>query len=344
MDPLTLSESGQARPMVVLYRGLPGETFRQEIRSGQLWGLPGKTPGTTRPTIELPGGFHRVRPWWTGAQTGTDHPERQPDQHRATTPETLFRPTTANPSQEYVMSEQRVALVTGSSSGIGAAVARRLSLAGYRVAINSARSAQAGEELAKSLPDAIYLQADIADEAGARQLVADVVARYGRLDVLVNNAGTTRIIPHDDLAAATPEVWREIFDVNVIGTWQVTVAAVPHLRASGDGSIVTVSSIAGSRPAGSSIPYAVSKAALEHLTRLLAATLGPEIRVNAVAPGLIDTEWTATLTGPREQVAALAPLRRLGTVDDVAAAVTGLIDSPYTTGSVLLADGGVHLR
>ncbi|MFC1437675.1 SDR family oxidoreductase [Streptacidiphilus sp. N1-10] len=242
------------------------------------------------------------------------------------------------------MTEQRVALVTGSSAGIGAAVARRLSRAGYRVAVNSARSPEAGLELARSLPDALYVQADIAEEHAAGHLVEQVVDHYGRLDVLVNNAGTTRFIPHADLAAATPKVWREIFDVNVIGTWQVTVAAVPHLRASGDGVVVTVSSIAGSRPAGSSIPYAVSKAALEHLTRLLASTLGPEIRVNAVAPGLIDTAWTEPLTGPREQVAALAPLRRIGTVDDVAAAVLGLIDSRYTTGSVLLADGGAHLR
>ncbi|MFC8454497.1 SDR family NAD(P)-dependent oxidoreductase [Kitasatospora sp. NPDC057223] len=242
------------------------------------------------------------------------------------------------------MSDQPVALVTGSSSGIGAAVARRLSAEGYRVAVNSARSAEAGRAVAASLPDAVHLQADISDADAARRLVEDVVTHYGRLDVLVNNAGTTRIIAHDDLAAATPEVWREILDVNLIGTWQVTVAAVPHLKAGGDGSIVNITSIAGSRPAGSSIPYAVSKAALEHLTRLLAATLGPELRVNAVAPGLIDTDWTAPLTGPREQVAALAPLRRIGTADDVAAAVLGLVRSPYTTGSVLLADGGVHLR
>ncbi|WP_327676538.1 SDR family NAD(P)-dependent oxidoreductase [Kitasatospora sp. NBC_00458] len=242
------------------------------------------------------------------------------------------------------MSEQPVALVTGSSTGIGAAVARRLAETGHRVVVNSARSVEAGEELAKSLPDAHYVRADIADEQQARALVEEAVAHYGRLDVLVNNAGTTRIIPHDDLAAATPEVWREILDVNLIGTWQVTVAAVPHLRATGAGSVVNITSIAGSRPAGSSIPYAVSKAGLEHLTRLLAATLGPEVRVNAVAPGLIDTEWTSALTVPREQVPLIAPLRRLGTAEDVAATVLGLVGAPYTTGTVLLADGGVHLR
>lgn len=242
------------------------------------------------------------------------------------------------------MTEHRVALVTGSSSGIGAAVARRLTAQGMRVVLNSARSVAEGEELAASLPGAHYVQADISIEDQAHALVDAAVDRFGRLDVLVNNAGTTRIIPHTDLASATPDVWRSILDVNVIGTWQTTVAAVPHLRATGAGSVVNISSIAGSRPAGSSIPYAVSKAAINQMTRLLAAALGPEIRVNAVAPGLIDTEWTVELTEPRKQVPAIAPMGRLGTVDDVAQAVTSLVDAHYTTGEVVLVDGGVHLR
>jgi ketoreductase RED2 len=242
------------------------------------------------------------------------------------------------------VSEQPVALVTGSSSGIGAAVATRLAGAGMRIVVNSAKSVAAGKELASSLSSATYVQADISIEDQAQRLVDTTIEQFGRLDILVNNAGTTRIIPHTDLAAATPEVWRAIMDVNVIGTWQTTVAAVPHLRATGAGSVVNISSIAGSRPAGSSLPYAVSKAAINHLTRLLAAILGPEIRVNAVAPGLIDTAWTTALTEPRQQVAALAPMRRLGTADDVADAVVGLMNSRYTTGEVVLVDGGVHLR
>ena len=108
--------------------------------------------------------------------------------------------------------------------------------------------------------------------------------RNGRLDVLVNNAGTTQVIAHGDLAAATPEVWRRIFDVNVVGTWQVTVAAADHLRASGRGQVINVSSVAGERPTGSSIPYACSKAAVSHMTRLLANALAPAVRVNAVPP------------------------------------------------------------
>ena len=188
--------------------------------------------------------------------------------------------------------EGKVALVTGSSSGIGAATARLLAAGGATVVVNSSRSIEAGQALADELAGASYIQADIADEAEARQLVDGAVERHGRLDILVNNAGTTAVIPHHDLEAATPEIWRRIFGVNVIGTWQVSVAAVPYLKASGDGAIVNVSSIAGHRAAGSSIPYAASKAALSHMTTLLANVLGPEIRVNAVAPGLVDTPWT----------------------------------------------------
>ncbi|MFJ8535818.1 SDR family NAD(P)-dependent oxidoreductase [Streptomyces sp. NPDC093591] len=244
------------------------------------------------------------------------------------------------------MSEKRVALITGSSSGIGAEVARRLAGRGMRIVINSARSVEAGEKLASELPDAVYLRADIAVEDEARQLVASAVEHYGRLDVLVNNAGVSQPIPHSDLDAADLAVWQRIFAVNVFGTWQTTVAAVPALRKSGNGVVVNVSSIAGSRPAGSSIPYAVSKAALEHMTRLLAKTVGPDIRVNAVAPGLVETPWTQgkDFFAPiAEQVKALTPLRRVGQTEDVAEAVESLIGATYTTGQVLLVDGGAHL-
>src|SRR5262249_42307223 len=146
------------------------------------------------------------------------------------------------------------------------------------------------------------------------------------------NAGTTRLIPHQDLQAATPEVWRTIFDVNVIGTWQTTVAAVPHLRATGDGCIVNVSSLAGSRPGGSSIPYAASKAAVNHLTRLLASVLGPQIRVNAVAPGLVETPWIRDYVGVREHIAGTAPLQRVGTPEDIARVICDVADAGYMTG------------
>jgi len=238
----------------------------------------------------------------------------------------------------------RVALVTGSSSGIGEATARRLAGQGATVVVNSSSSVDAGTRVADSLPGASYVRADIADPAEATGLVEQVLERHGRLDILVNNAGTTRVIPHADLEAATPEVWRQIFDVNVIGTWQVTVAAVPHLRAAGSGQVVNISSLAGERPTGSSIPYAASKAAVSHLTRLLANALAPDVRVNAVAPGLVDTPWTEDWGTVREFVRLQAPLQRSGSPDDVADVVLGLVHATYVTGEVILVDGGLNLR
>jgi ketoreductase RED2 len=240
--------------------------------------------------------------------------------------------------------QDKVALVTGSSSGIGAATARALADEGAVVVVNSASSVQAGRALADELPRASYVQADIADPEQARHLVASAVREHGRLDVLVNNAGTTQVIAHPDLEAATVEVWRRILEVNVIGTWAVTVASVPHLRANGDGAIVNVSSVAGHTTRGSSIPYAVSKAAVSHMTELLANVLGPEIRVNAVAPGLVDTPWTADWDVVREFVRAQAPLQRSGTPEDIAVVILGLVRARYMTGEIVLVDGGIRLR
>jgi ketoreductase RED2 len=242
------------------------------------------------------------------------------------------------------MTDQPVALVTGSTSGIGEAVARRLVTEGHRVVINSVRSVDAGAALAAELGDAAaYVQGDIAVDADVARMVAETVQRFGRLDVLVNNAGTTVVIPHHDLEAATAEIFRRLYDVNVVGSWQLTVAAMPHLRES-RGCVVNVSSLAGLRPTGSSIPYAVSKAALNHLTRLLANTVGPDVRVNAVAPGLIDTPWTADWDAVREGVRAMAPLQRSGQPEDVVEVVLALIRSRYVTGEVWAVDGGLALR
>jgi ketoreductase RED2 len=237
----------------------------------------------------------------------------------------------------------KVAVVTGSSSGIGAAVARSLADAGARVVVNSSRSVAAGQAVADSLPGACYLQGDVADDAACQALVAQTLAEFGRLDILVNNAGTTEVIPHEDLAAATDEIWQRILTVNVLGTWHMTRASVPALRAAGDGVVINVTSVAGLRPTGSSIPYAVSKAGINHLTLLLAKALGPQIRVNAVAPGLVDTPWTADWDAARDRVRAQAPLGRTGVPEDVADAVLGLVLSGYVTGQVLAVDGGLSL-
>jgi len=235
-----------------------------------------------------------------------------------------------------------VVLVTGSTSGIGEATARRFAARGDTVVFNSARSVEAGERLSAQTPGSIYVRADISKPEECAHLVREVLERCGRLDVLVNNAGTTRLIAHQDLAAATVEVWREIFEVNVFGTWSLSVAAMEALREA-NGAVVNVSSVAGVRPTGSSIPYAASKAALNHMTALLAKVVGPEVRVNAVAPGLIDTPWTEDWDVVRGFVSSVAPLRRTGTPEDVADLIVSLALTPYVTGQVVVVDGGLSL-
>lgn len=237
--------------------------------------------------------------------------------------------------------DRPVALVTGSTSGIGAAIARRLAGDGHLVVVHSARSVDAGERLAAEL-DGRYLQADLADADAALATVGSALAEIGRLDVLVNNAGVSRPIPHADLAAATPQEWRDVLEVNLVSPFALVTAAAPYLRESG-GCIVNVSSHAGVRPKGSSIPYAASKAGLNHVTRLLAAALGPEVRVNAVAPGLVDTPLTADWTAAQQLWRERSPMRRAATPEDVAGLVADLVGSAYLTGEVVVLDGGLNL-
>jgi ketoreductase RED2 len=211
--------------------------------------------------------------------------------------------------------------------------------------LNSVSSVDAGRAMVAELGDAAhYVQADVSVDRDVERLVHETVEHFGRLDILVNNAGTTVRIPHHDLESATPEVFRRLYDVNVVGTWALTVAAMPHLRAGGAGCVVNVSSLAGVRPTGSSIPYAASKAALNHVTRLLANVVGPEVRVNAVAPGLVDTPWTADWDEVRAGVRAMSPLKRSAQPDDIAEVVLALIASTYVTGQIWLVDGGLSLR
>jgi NAD(P)-dependent dehydrogenase (short-subunit alcohol dehydrogenase family) len=236
-----------------------------------------------------------------------------------------------------------VALVTGSTSGIGAAVARRLAATGAHVVVNSRTSAGAGVALAAEIGGS-YLQADVADVEEGRGLVEAVVADRGRLDVLVNNAGTTEVIDHADLEAATPEIWMRLYATNVIAPFVLTTAALPALRAAPHGGVVVnIGSLAGIRQTGSSIPYAASKAALHHQTRLVAAAVGPGVRVNAVAPGLVDTPWTADWHAVHESVRAGTPMRRVATPDDVADVVLAQITSPLVTGEVWVVDSGLGL-
>jgi NAD(P)-dependent dehydrogenase (short-subunit alcohol dehydrogenase family) len=236
----------------------------------------------------------------------------------------------------------KVALVTGSAAGIGAGVARRLASDGMTVAVHSRESRAAGEALAASVGGAYY-QADLADDEAAAALVPRVLADHGRLDVLVNNAGISRPVPHADLGALTAADWRRLLDVNLIAPWLLCTAAEPALRAAG-GCIVNVTSHAGVRPKGSSIAYAASKAALNHVTKLLAAALGPDIRVNAVAPGLVDTPLTESWAEARELWRTASPMRRPAQADDIADLISWLVHSSYVTGEVIVLDGGLNLR
>lgn len=234
-------------------------------------------------------------------------------------------------------------IVTGSSSGIGEEVARRLSGLGAGIVVNSATSVEAGERLTSELGDAVYVQGDIGDPATAGALVDAARQRWGRLDGLVNNAGVTVDVPLPDIDAVTVEHWDRVLRTNVVGTFLVSQAALPLLREAPDGWITSITSIAGIRQTGSSLPYAVSKAALDHMTTLLAKHAGGEVRVNAVAPGLVATPWTETWDDLKAGVSAIAPLHRVATAEDVADAVLALLSTRYATGQTLLVDGGLGL-
>ena len=220
-------------------------------------------------------------------------------------------------------------------------MAERFARDGARVVVNSSRSVEEGEELAKSLPDALYVQADVSQEDDAKRIVATTLERFGRLDVVVNNAGTTKRVPFNDLDGADDEMWQRILSVNLMGPWYMSRAAVPALRET-KGSVVNVGSVAGLIAGGSSLPYAVSKAALHHLTRTLAQALAPDVRVNAVAPGLVDTPWTAGWES-NQAIVARTPLGRAATPEDIADAVVFLARAQFATGQVLAVDGGLTL-
>lgn len=238
----------------------------------------------------------------------------------------------------------QVALVTGSSRGIGAAIAKTLAAEGARVVINSVSSIERGQALAQSLPEAIYIQADVSQKTACDRLVEQTIQHYGRLDILINNAAAfTGIIPGKELDKVTEELFLEHFTTNVLGPWHLSRLAMGYL-AENNGVIINVSSIAGIRATGSSIPYAVSKAALNHLTRLMAKNCGP-VRINAIAPGLIGTE-RAEAMGLDKLIPIYvdkSPLQRIGEPNDVADAVLGLVISKNVTGEVLTIDAGYSL-
>jgi NAD(P)-dependent dehydrogenase (short-subunit alcohol dehydrogenase family) len=247
-----------------------------------------------------------------------------------------------------------VAIVTGGGTGIGRAVALRLAKAGARaVVVNYARSSDEAEATAAELDalgaEGIAHRADVADEAQVKAMIADAVGRFGRLDVLVNNAGTTHFIPHADIDALTEDVWNDILSVNLKGTFYCCRAAAPELRKT-KGAIVNVASVAGHRATGSSIAYAVSKAGVIQLTRALALALAPEVRVNSVSPGLVSTRWFRKRFGDEaaeaqeESFASTTPTQSIATPDQVAQAVMAFIDNDILTGQDLVIDGGKNIK
>ena len=237
----------------------------------------------------------------------------------------------------------RVAIVTGSSSGIGEAIAKRLGALGATVVVNSATSVDAGTRVASEIgANATYIQADIADKHAGEKLIDETISRFGRLDILINNAGWTTLVDHRNIEALTDDIFDRTFDVNVKGTWMLTKYALEHLKKSDAGNVVTITSIAGVRPVGSSIAYAMSKAALNHMTLLLAKSHSP-VRFNAVAPGLVETPWTKDWQNQHDGVRAVAPLHRSATPEDCAEATLALLRNTYASGQVLVVDGGLTL-
>jgi 3-oxoacyl-[acyl-carrier protein] reductase len=248
------------------------------------------------------------------------------------------------------MAPRKFALVTGASSGIGRSAALALARAGWDVAINYSQSEAAAREVAdeakKLGAKALLCRCDVADDAAIRAMLDEVGAEFGKLDALVNNAGTTTKVRPGDLDGLSVEEWDRVFAVNVRSVFLVTRASLPWLRKSPAPSIVNTASIVGLRPGPQPLPYAASKAAVVNLTKTLALNLGPQIRVNAVAPGWMEGDWMKRMLGDKYEDlmgrrAKLTPLKRVVTADDVAETMLSLIEgNRFVTGEVVVVDGG----
>jgi 3-oxoacyl-[acyl-carrier protein] reductase len=243
----------------------------------------------------------------------------------------------------------KAAVITGSSVGVGRAVAL-----GFAVVINYNRSQSEAEEAAELCrakgARAIVVQADVSIDADCRRLIQAAVDSFGHLDILVNNAAVTEFIDFSELEALTEDIWLKILRTNLLGNFFCSRAAIPHMQKAGEGAIVNVASIAGFLGHGSSIAYSASKAAIINMTKCLARTFGPEIRVNGIAPGAIDTRWLhkglgeKVFEGLRESLRHTTPLEVMATPEDVANAIIWLVeDARMMTGETIKFDGGQHL-
>lgn len=239
----------------------------------------------------------------------------------------------------------QVALITGGGTGVGRATTLQLAARGYHVVINYSRSNDDAESAAAAARElgvrALAIACDVSSDAGVRDMLARCQSEFGRLDVLVNNAAVTEFIDHADLEAMTEEKWDRIFDVNLKGAFFVSRAAMPLLQAAGGGAIVNVASTAGVAGAGSSIAYAASKGALITLTKSLARAFAPQVRVNAVCPGVIVSRWLDDHPEMIQAAIKVTPLKRASTTDDIADVITFLAcDAGMMTGQALVVDGG----
>ena len=250
--------------------------------------------------------------------------------------------------------KEKAALVTGSSVGVGRATAVAFAEKGCSVVINynrSHREAEVASDLCRAKgAETIVVQADVSVDADCRRLVQAAVDKFGHLDILVNNAAVTKFIEFSDLEGLTEEIWMKILRTNLLGNFFCSRAAVPEMQKAGEGAIVNVVSIAGILGGGSSIAYAASKAAIINMTKSLARTLGPAIRVNGVAPGAIDTRWLRKGLGEeafevlRESLRYTTPLQAIATPEDVADAIIWLVEGArMVTGETIILDGGQHL-
>jgi len=250
-----------------------------------------------------------------------------------------------------------VCIVTGSASGIGAASAIMLAGRGARVVINYSKSEDSARETqaacaaagAKFGGETLLVKADVAQDADCRRLAQSALDQWGRIDALINNAGATKFAAHAKLEALSAEDFLHIYAVNVVGAFQMARACAPAMKKGGRGAVVNVSSGAGKNGMGSSMAYAASKGALNTLTLSLARVLGPEIRVNAVCPGMIDTKWLREGYGPRYAAIEAryregTPLGRPGTPEEVASVITWLIEgADLVTGETIMVDSGMHM-
>lgn len=247
-----------------------------------------------------------------------------------------------------------VCIVTGSATGIGAACAIELARRGCRTVINYTKSEAEAKETARACEAAggetLLVQANVADDADCRRMAEAALTKWGRIDALVNNAGTTKVaFNHADLNALDASDFQNIYAVNVIGAFQMIRAVEPTMRRQGRGAVVNVSSIAAVMGIGTSVAYAASKGALNTMTLSLARVLGPEIRVNAVCPGFVETRWLAGALGDRYEAAkarsvGAAPLQNVCTPEDVARTIVWLLEgAELVTGEFIIVDGGAHL-